>query len=97
MFSLKKKKIIVLSPHPEDGEIGCGGSIQKYQNGSECWYVVFTIAEDSTHLPFKNAQEFEMMKSVSTLGFNKNRIIKKNWQVGTFRTIDKKFRFYDKT
>ena len=38
----------------------------------------FTIAEDSTHPPFKkNAQEFEMMKSVSTLGFNKNRIIKK--------------------
>ena len=86
MFNLKKKKIIVLSPHPEDGEIGCGGSIQKYiSNGSECWYVVFTIAEDSTHPPFKkNAQEFEMMKSVSTLGFKKNRIIKKNWQVRTF-------------
>tara|TARA_B110000503_G_C7094644_1_gene390980 strand:+ start:32 stop:676 length:645 start_codon:yes stop_codon:yes gene_type:complete len=86
MFEFKKKKIIVLSPHPEDGEIGCGGTIQKFiQNGSECWYVVFTIAEDSTHPPFKkNAQSHEMMKSVLSLGFKKSKIIKKNWKVRNF-------------
>ena len=86
MFELKKKKIIVFSPHPEDGEIGCGGTIQKFiQSGAECWYVVFTIAEDSTHPPFKpNAQKNEMMKSVLSLGFKKKKIIMKNWNVRTF-------------
>ena len=29
MIDLKKKKVIVLSPHPEDGEIGCGGLVQR--------------------------------------------------------------------
>lgn len=86
MINFKKKKIIVLSPHPEDGEIGCGGIIQKFiKNGSECWYVVFTIAEDSTHPPYKkDAQHDEMMRSVLSLGFNKSKIIKKNWKVRTF-------------
>ena len=47
--------------------------------------MVFTIAEDSTHPPFKpNAQKNEMMKSVLSLGFKKKKIIVKNWNVRTF-------------
>ena len=30
MLDFKKKKILILSPHPEDGEIGCGGLIQDF-------------------------------------------------------------------
>jgi len=54
MINFKNKKILVLSPHPEDGEIGCGATIQKFlKNGSKCWYAVFTKAEKSTKPPFK--------------------------------------------
>ena len=34
MIDLKIKKVLVLSPHPEDGEIGCGGLIQKLKKNN---------------------------------------------------------------
>lgn len=87
MLDLKKKKVIVLSPHPEDGEIGCGGLIQRlFKNKSECWYVCFTDASLSVKPPFKpNAQVSEMKKSIKTLGFKKGNLILKNYTVRSFR------------
>jgi LmbE family N-acetylglucosaminyl deacetylase len=86
MIDFKNKKVLVLSPHPEDGEIGCGCTIQKFlKNKSKCWYVVFTKAEKSTKPPFKpDAQVKEMRKSTSIIGFEKSKVIEKNWQVRTF-------------
>ena len=86
MINFKNKKILVLSPHPEDGEIGCGATIQKFlKNGSKCWYAVFTKAEKSTKPPFKpDEQVREMYKSTSIIGFKKSNLIEKNWPVRTF-------------
>ena len=86
MLNFKNKKVLVLSPHPEDGEIGCGCTIQKFlKNKSKCWYVVFTKAEKSTKPPFRiDEQHREMHKSTSIIGFEKNKILEKNWEVRTF-------------
>jgi LmbE family N-acetylglucosaminyl deacetylase len=44
MFS----KILVLAPHTDDGEIGCGGSISRWlYEGQEVYYIAFSIAEKS--------------------------------------------------
>ncbi|ACL16197.1 PIG-L deacetylase family protein [Methanosphaerula palustris] len=41
-------KILVLSPHTDDAELGCGGTIVKLLNGeNEIYWVVFSTAEDS--------------------------------------------------
>jgi LmbE family N-acetylglucosaminyl deacetylase len=47
MFKLFKK-VLVLAPHTDDGEIGCGGTIAKFlEEGSEVFYVAFSSARES--------------------------------------------------
>jgi LmbE family N-acetylglucosaminyl deacetylase len=42
------KKILVISPHTDDGELGCGGSIAKFiEDGYEVEYVALSCCEKS--------------------------------------------------
>src|SRR5665647_2445331 len=42
------KKILVVSPHTDDGELGCGGSIAKFiEEGNEVHYVALSCCEKS--------------------------------------------------
>lgn len=48
MSALKYKKILVLAPHTDDAELGCGGTIAKFlEDGSEVFVAVFSTAEES--------------------------------------------------
>jgi LmbE family N-acetylglucosaminyl deacetylase len=41
-------KILILSPHTDDAELGCGGTIVKFlDTGNEIFWIVFSTAEDS--------------------------------------------------
>ncbi len=41
-------RVLVLSPHTDDGELGCGGSIAKFvSGGSEVFYVALSACEKS--------------------------------------------------
>ena len=41
-------KILILSPHTDDAELGCGGTIVKLlDSGNEIFWIVFSTAEDS--------------------------------------------------
>ena len=41
-------KVLVLAPHTDDGELGCGGTMTKLvQAGCRVYYVAFSICEDS--------------------------------------------------
>jgi LmbE family N-acetylglucosaminyl deacetylase len=49
-----KKTLLVLAPHTDDGEFGCGGTISKYlRDGWRVVYIAFSAAEQSVlpHLP----------------------------------------------
>lgn len=42
------QKVLVLSPHPDDGELSAGGSIVRaIENGSDVYYVSFSACEKS--------------------------------------------------
>jgi LmbE family N-acetylglucosaminyl deacetylase len=42
------KKILILAPHTDDGELGVGGSIAKLiSQGNEVFYAAFSTAEQS--------------------------------------------------
>ena len=50
---LSANKILVLSPHTDDGEFGCGATIARFvREGKEVHYAAFSIAEDSVPDPF---------------------------------------------
>lgn len=53
-------RILILSPHTDDAELGCGGTISKFlEEGKKVHWVVFSIAEDS--LPNEN-DKFKLQK-----------------------------------
>ena len=65
-----KNKILVLAPHTDDGEFGCGASIAKLvEEGKEVHYIAFSIAEQSVIEGFeKNVLEDEVKRATGKLG-----------------------------
>ena len=42
------KKVLVLAPHTDDGELGAGGFISKLiEDGADVYYMAFSTAEES--------------------------------------------------
>ncbi len=65
-------KILLLSPHTDDVELGCGGSVAKFiEQGHEVLWIAFSVAEDSLPpgLPKDTlAREFEKVMERYGLG-----------------------------
>lgn len=64
------KTILILAPHTDDGEFGCGGTIAKYvAEGIRAVYVAFSAAEQSVlpHLP-RDILRTEVRKATAALG-----------------------------
>lgn len=65
-----KKTVLVLAPHTDDGELGCGGAIAKMvEDGAEVHYAVFSVCEESVPpgLP-KDILEREVKCATRVLG-----------------------------
>jgi len=74
---LEKKKVLVLAPHTDDGEFGCGGTISKFiKEGKEVFYVAFSTAEKSVPkgMP-KNILELEVRQATKILGIKSDNLI----------------------
>ncbi len=82
----KIKKILVLGPHADDGEFGCGGAISRFlEEGREVFYAVFSLSEKSLFegLP-KDTHEKELFCAVESLGVKKNNLIIYRYPVRDF-------------
>lgn len=77
------KRILILSPHTDDGELGCGGSIAKFiEESKEIYYVAFSTAEASVPNGFpKNILEIEVKEATSILGIKPDNLIIYKFQV----------------
>lgn len=82
----KQKRIVVLAPHTDDGEFGCGGSIAKYiENGDSVYYVAFSSAEKSVPAGFpKDILRQEVKAATASLGIKPQNLILFNFEVRTF-------------
>ncbi len=77
MISFKDKTILVLAPHTDDGELGCGASIARcLEEGASIYYVAFSTADESvpSHFP-KNQLEAEVKEATQSLGINPDHLI----------------------
>jgi len=76
-------KVLVLAPHTDDGEFGCGASINKFIDmGKDVYYVAFSTAEKSVPKGFpKNILEDEVKKATKILGIKKSNLIIYKYEV----------------
>jgi N-acetylglucosamine malate deacetylase 1 len=64
------KKILVISPHTDDGELGCGGSIAKFiEEGNDVQYVALSCCEKSVPPEYPpDILSHEVKKATKILG-----------------------------
>ena len=82
MFS----RVLILAPHTDDGELGCGGAISKFvEEDMDVYYAAFSVAEKSIPDGFpKNILESEVKKAMEVLGIPKTNLRIYRYEVRTF-------------
>lgn len=80
---LKNKRIMVLAPHTDDGELGCGGTIARaISEGAVVYYIAFSTAEASVPEGFaRNQLEKEVREATSLLGIPEDQLFVYKYQV----------------
>jgi len=79
-------KILILGPHTDDGEFGCGGTIAKFiEEGKELYYATFSCAEESVPegLP-KDILLKEVKASSKVLGIPEDNLLIYRYPVRKF-------------
>lgn len=80
------KKVLILAPHTDDGEFGCGGTISKLvDSGAEVYYAAFSAAEQSVLKGFpKDILVTEVKVATKILGIKKEHLFLFRYKVRTF-------------
>lgn len=70
------QRVLVLAPHPDDGEFGCGGTIARFiEEGAQVFYWAFSLCEASMPPGFTTQKfEEEMFLATKELGIKKGNI-----------------------
>ena len=70
-------KILILAPHTDDGEFGCGGSVARFiEEGKEIYYAAFSTAEESVPEPWpKDILKTEVKEATKRLGIPQDNVI----------------------
>lgn len=69
-------RVLVLAPHTDDGELGCGGTISKLlRTGNEVYYVAFSTCRESVPNGYReNILKEELSKATSLLGIQSKNL-----------------------
>ena len=78
------QKILILAPHTDDGELGCGGSIAKFiEEKKDIYYLAFSSAEKAVKKGYgKNVLKKEAIQAMKVLEVK--HLIIKNYPVRNF-------------
>lgn len=85
-MKLNFERALVLAPHTDDGEFGCGGTIAKLiENGCEVYYTAFSACEQSVLPEFpSDILITEVKDATSELGISRSNLILLGYGVRTF-------------
>ena len=80
------KRILILAPHTDDGEFGCGASINKWiEMGKDVFYIAFSSAEKSVPEGFpKDILKKEVEEATKVLGLKSSNLILYDYPVREF-------------
>jgi LmbE family N-acetylglucosaminyl deacetylase len=80
------KRVLVLAPHTDDGEFGCGGTIAKLiESGVEVYMAAFSACEQSVLPQFPSDILITEVKAASkVLGIKEENLILFDYEVRTF-------------
>ena len=82
---IEDKRIVILAPHTDDGELGCGGAIHRFAQKNEVYYVGFSSCRGSVPSGFANDVLIqEMHDATTTLGIKKENLVLFDYDVRTF-------------
>ncbi len=85
---MEGKKILFLSPHTDDAELGAGGTIIKLLEKNEVFYAVFSSCEESLPAGFaKDTLEKEVIEVAKKLGIKEENLIIFKHKVRSFPSI----------
>jgi N-acetylglucosamine malate deacetylase 1 len=81
-----KERILVLAPHTDDGEFGCGGTIHRLSaEGKEVFYVAFSACKQSVSPEFpEDILIREVKEATKILGIKSDHLILYDYAVRTF-------------
>jgi Uncharacterized proteins, LmbE homologs len=76
-------KVLVLAPHTDDGEFGCGGSVARFiEEEKDIYYAAFSTAEESVPDPWpKDILKTEVKEATKRLGIPQDNVIIFNFKV----------------
>lgn len=80
------RKVLVLAPHTDDGEFGCGGTLARLvENGAEVRYVAFSIATRSLPEGFPpDTLAREVREATAEIGIPESELIVHDFEVRAF-------------
>lgn len=79
------KRILVLAPHTDDGELGCGGTIAKLAPSNDVYYVAFSSCRQSVPPGFEeDILRKEMTNATQLLGVKQENVILMDYEVRRF-------------
>lgn len=86
MLENSLKKILVLAPHTDDGEFGCGATISKLvKQGVEVFYIAFSSCEKSVPDGFpSDILKSEVKAATKKLGIKEGNLFVLDYDVRTF-------------
>ncbi|MDI9339177.1 MAG: PIG-L deacetylase family protein [Sediminibacterium sp.] len=85
-LSFTNKRILILAPHTDDGELGCGGTISKLtQAGNEVYYAAFSACQQSVIKEFpSDILITEVKEATAVLGIKPENLFLYDFEVRTF-------------
>ena len=80
------KRILILSPHTDDGELGCGGSIARFvEESKEVFYAALSSCEKSVPEEYpEDILRIEVKKATGVLGIKESNLLLYEYEVREF-------------